>query len=344
MIAVHHLVIDGVSWRILMEDFQTAHRQVSEGRPVQLPLKSNSFRQWALALRDYAQGAAAQGEWPFWRELADERFAPLPVDFPGGTNIEGQAHSVTAVLDEEETQNLLHETAAALRVEINDLLLTALASALSRWTGSPRLLIDLEGHGREELIEGIDLSRTVGWFTSLYPVALEIGQAAQTSERLRLVKEQLRRIPNRGIGFGILKYLSDDPDIRKSLHALPPAEVSFNYLGQFDRERAADSPSEDAVETGGPERGPENQRTHLLDINGSVSGGRLQFEWTFSDRLHRPETIARLAESFVAALRDLIVAGRSGEGKTFVADDFSEFGWEQGDVQSILDAIGKTEN
>src|SRR5207247_7744318 len=169
------------------------------------------------------------GEREYWRAIVAAEPSRLPVDQAGGEerNTVGTVRTVSVVLGEDETRSLLQEVPAAYRTQIGDVLLTAVLEAFAEWTGREELLIDLEGHGREDLFTGVDLSRTVGWFTTIYPVRLQRG-AGGPGEALKAVKEQLRRVPNRGIGYGLLRYVRDE-EMDSS------AGGSFNYLGPFDQ-------------------------------------------------------------------------------------------------------------
>jgi non-ribosomal peptide synthase protein (TIGR01720 family) len=345
LIAIHHLAVDGVSWRILVEDFQTVYEQLRRGEAVKLPMKTTSFQQWARLLNDYAQTNEAESELEYWMAIGGDGVAPLPplpVDTPGGANTEDLTRVVQAALSEEETRSLLHEAQASYRAEINDLLLTALAVALTRWTKSPAVLVDLEGHGREVILEGpntVDLSRTVGWFTSLYPARLEARADEPPHQTLQKIKERLRSIPKRGVGYGALRYLSHRPDARERLAATPKAEVVFNYLGQMDQGLPEAGTFAPARESEGPERCSSAPRTHIIEINGQIAGGALQLEWSYSERLHRRETIEALARDFTAALRELISSGQSGQAGGVLEADLAEFGWGEDEMQSILNAL-----
>jgi non-ribosomal peptide synthase protein (TIGR01720 family) len=341
LMVVHHLAIDGVSWRILLEDFQTAYEQLRRGETVQLPPKTTSFQRWARRLSTHAQSEAVQAELPHWLSIAESKTLAVPVDFPEGANTEASAQSVAVSLSVEETEALLKEVPAAYRVEINDALLTALAQAMSRWTGAPTTPIELEGHGREDLWEDIDVSRTVGWFTTIYPVALQLTRSAGPGEALMAVKEQLRQIPNRGLGYGLLRYLSQDAEIVRQLRALPHPEVSFNYLGQFDQALDASSPFRLAEEAIGPDRSPKELRSHLLDINGSIIQGRLRLEWTYSENLHRRATIQRVSQDFAQALRALIAHCRSGEAGGVTPSDFKLADLSQRELDKVLAKINR---
>ena len=341
LITAHHLAIDGVSWRILLQDFQAIYEQLGRNETVQLPPKTTSFQYWARRLAEYAQSEAVRQELGHWLSLGQRPTIPLPVDFFGSDNLEASAQSVTVSLSAEETQALLQEVPAAYRTEINDVLLTALAQAFAQWTGSQSLLVDLEGHGREDLFEEVDLSRTVGWFTALFPVRLDLEDTAGPGEALMAVKEQLRQVPNRGIGYGLLRYLCQDEEVVRQVRGLPQPQVSFNYLGQFGQASDEHTPFGPAAESAGPDRSPLGMRTHLLEIDGGIAGGQLQLEWTYSENLHHRATIERLAQDFVEALRTLIAHCRSSEAGGYTPSDFAEFGWSERDLGDIVAEIGE---
>lgn len=170
LLIIHHLAVDGVSWRILLSDLQTAYQQLERGEAIHLPPKTTSFKQWAERLRQYAHSAALQQDLEYWIAEPRLQIAPLPVDFPRGSNTMAQARTVSVSLSVEETQALLQEVPAVYQTQINDVLLTALVKAFEHWTGQRSLLIELEGHGREEIFNDVNLSRAVGWFTALFPV------------------------------------------------------------------------------------------------------------------------------------------------------------------------------
>ena len=174
-------------------------------------------------------------------------------------------------MSEGETQALLQEVAAAYLTQVKDVLLAALTHAFATLTGQQSLLVNLEGHGREEIFPNVDLSRTVGWFTTLFPVLLNLGSANSPGDALKAIKEQLRHIPNRGIGYGVLRYLSRDRAIAESLAAMPQAEICFNYLRQFDQALPQSSWFSLAPEPSDSTRSPLASRRHLLDINGYVT-------------------------------------------------------------------------
>ncbi|AHH97300.1 non-ribosomal peptide synthetase [Kutzneria albida] len=285
-IAVHHLVVDGVSWRILLEDLETTYRQ----QP--LSAKTTSFREWANRLVEHAQAGGFEDELPHWQAISGA--TKIPVDAEG-TNTMGSTSSLTVRLDSAETHALLHQVPGVYRTQVNDVLLSALGLALAEWTGQSRVLVDLEGHGREDLFDGVDLSRTVGWFTSVFPVALDVA-AADWGSRLKSVKEQLRGVPRRGIGYGALRYLTG------AAPAIQP-QVSFNYLGQFEWDSALFRPLAEGL---GGSAAPGQLRPHLLDVVGKVERKQLELTWHYSTAVHAEATVRQLADRVVRALSEII--------------------------------------
>jgi amino acid adenylation domain-containing protein/non-ribosomal peptide synthase protein (TIGR01720 family) len=321
LFVIHHLAVDGVSWRILLEDFQTAYTQLSQGQAITLPAKTSSYKQWALKLVDYAKSAALESELNYWLTASEQKISNLPVDFAGGLNTVASSAKVTIALNESETQALLHELPSAYRSQINEVLLTALAQTLANWTGENSVLFDLEGHGREPLFTDVDLSRTVGWFTSVFPVHLNWDEIDDLIALLKAVKEQLRRIPQQGIGYGLLRYLGRK-EIAQQLAELPAAQISFNYLGQFDQmfdNSPMLTPSDESI---GVVQSPQAIRAYLLEIDCLVHNNQLQINWTYSTALHNQRTVENLAQEFVEALRSLINRCQSPDSSSYTPSDF----------------------
>jgi amino acid adenylation domain-containing protein/non-ribosomal peptide synthase protein (TIGR01720 family) len=301
LVVAHHLVIDGVSWRILLADLEQAYRRLAAGaEPEPLP-RTTPFTTWAQLLDEYARGADLSDEAKYWARLADVNVQPLPVDEPAGANVEGSARTVGVELSVAETRALLQAVPRAYHTQIVEVLLTALAEACAEWTGARTLLVELEGHGREELFAGVDLARTVGWFTTAFPIALDLRAATAPGAALKSVKEQLRAVPRGGIGYGLLRYSATPADPRA-----PAPEISFNYLGQLDQMLGDAALFALASESSGPVRDPRAARSHLLEVNAVVLGGRLRLDWTYSEHVHARATVERLTDAFMRALRALI--------------------------------------
>ncbi|HEY0735645.1 MAG TPA: amino acid adenylation domain-containing protein [Herpetosiphonaceae bacterium] len=336
LLIVHHLVVDGVSWRILLEDLYSAYQQLEWNQDVTLPGKTTPFHVWSHRLAEYAQLPDLATQVDYWTAQERLQAAKLPVDRVVGENTYESARTLEVALERDETEALLHEASSAYRTQINDLLLAALTLALARWTGQRQLLINLEGHGREEVMANIDLSRTVGWFTTLFPVLLTPGPALEAAATIKTIKEQLRAIPQRGIGYGVLRYLTDELVLRERLQAMPQPEISFNYFGQLDQTLAEVPLFGSADEPIGPVVSPRSRRQHLLDINASVREGQLRIEWTYSQHHHSRETIAALAESLLAALRELIAHCRSAEAGGYTPSDFPLAGLTQQQIDRLF--------
>ncbi|HIQ21351.1 MAG TPA: amino acid adenylation domain-containing protein, partial [Planctomycetes bacterium] len=321
LVVIHHLVVDAVSWRILLEDLQQALAALAAGEPVVLPPKTTSVRCWAEKLTQYAKSDEVAEELDFWLAGQHEDRPPLPRDFQG-ENLCGTSDTVRWRLGAAETRLLLGDAPQAYRTQISDLLLTALAMAITRWTGGDRLHVDLEGHGREPLFEEVDLSRTVGWFTTLFPLRLVLPPDGGMGGLIKGIKEQLRRVPRNGIGYGLLRWLRGHSEIEERLARGPQAEISFNYLGQFDQLADAGALISASDEPVGPTESPRARRRYVLDVIARVQDGRLQVDWVYSQALHRRETIERLAGWFGDALRGLVEHCLSPDAGGFTPSDF----------------------
>ncbi|SDI12815.1 non-ribosomal peptide synthase domain TIGR01720/amino acid adenylation domain-containing protein [Actinokineospora alba] len=294
-LAAHHLVVDGLSWRVLAEDLRTAHARARLGLDVRLPGRTTSFRDWARRLATHTAEGGFDHERAHWAHTVQvDGRVPCATD---GSNTVATQREVTVSLTEDETRALVRTVPDAYRTRVDEVLLTALASTLGKWTGRDRLLVDVEGHGREDLFAGVDVSRTVGWFTTVYPVALPVRP--DWGNALKAVKETVRSVPRRGIGYGALRHLAGAQDLACA------ADVSFNYLGRFDGPTGLDLDAH-----------PDAARAHVLDVVGRIEGDRLAFTWYFSENLHRADTIATLADTMLAALRDLTGHCANAHGRT----------------------------
>jgi len=344
LLIVHHLAMDGVSWRILLEDLHGTYMQLAAGRAVSLPPKTTSFAYWAEQLLAYAQSETLRQEAERWLALLQPPVGCLPVDRPHGHNTNADARNVMITLDADATRALLHDVPPVYRTRINDVLLAALALAYAEWAGAPALLIDLEGHGRADLFDTVDLSRTVGWFTTLFPVRLELPSDHAPGPVLKAIKEQLRAVPHDGIGYGLLRYLSRDAAISARLAALPAAEISFNYLGQIDQALAPDGLFGGAPEASGPTQDPRARHSHLIDVSGVVASGQLHVTWTYSAERHDPATITRLAQAYLAALHALIAHCRAPEAGGFTPSDFPLAALDQATLDRLSSAGSRVED
>ncbi|MGK4008334.1 non-ribosomal peptide synthase/polyketide synthase [Sorangium sp. So ce1036] len=342
LLVAHHLVVDGVSWRILHEDLERACEALLAGKTPELAAKTTSFRQWSERLHAFVAGGGLSEELGYWRAQCARGVAPLPLDREAALGTVGDSRTVNIELPEEETRALLHDVGAAYRTEINDVLLSALAAALSAFCKTDTVCVDLEGHGREAVVEDVDVSRTVGWFTAMFPVWLTVPGDDDPAALLKGVKEQLRSVPNRGVGYGWLRIAHPDEAVRASLSIDSP--VVFNYLGQLDMAAQGRGVLGPAAEPTGRDTSPRMALWHTLAMNGGVWQGRLRFEWTYSPAVHDAATVERLAARFVASLRRLIAHCASGEAFGYTPSDFPLARLEQGALDGLLGALRDVES
>ncbi|MCO7245650.1 non-ribosomal peptide synthetase [Halomonas sp. Mc5H-6] len=333
LLVAHHLVVDGVSWRVILDDLQTAYTQLSAAKALDLPPATTSLDEWARALADYATSEALAEQRPYWESLVNEPEPSLPAQNSQGRNTVADTSSLAGSLSTEATTQLLGPVHKAYRTQVDDLLLTALSGALCQWAERDSVLIELEGHGREDLFDGIDLSRSVGWFTSLYPVRLTPGNA-EPATSLKAIKEQLRQVPDKGLGYGVLRYLKEEPALVGGAYP----QITFNYLGQFDRSLQGDAAWKLAKENAGQPRAPQSERRTWIEVVAWVQEGQLQFGWHYSREIHSEAAIHALQASFQAQLEALIEHCDSGvRGAT--PSDFPLAGLSQAQLDDLrLDA------
>ena len=309
-LAVHHLAVDGVSWRILLEDLDHAYH----GRD--LSPRTTSFQEWAARLA----GHSFDGDLAHWQAVEG---AQIPLDADGANTV-ASTRTVTTRLDARLTRALLQDVPGVYRTQVNDVLLAALGGALRRWSGAGRVLVDLEGHGREDLFDDVDLSRTVGWFTSMFPVALDAADS-DIATSLKSVKEQLRAIPARGLSYGVLRHLAGTaPEVTPRL--------SFNYLGRFEVEGELYRGLERELELS---QHPGDVRAHAVDVVARVTGGRLEITWFYSEQLHEEATIRAVADDLVHGLAGIVAhcTGPGAGGRT--PSDFPLAGLDQAAVDRL---------
>lgn len=345
LLVVHHLVVDVISWRILLEDLQTAYQQLASGKAVELRAKSSSYQQWAAQLKTYASSAALQDEVAYWTDERRQRVAPIRMD-QKGNNQERTTRYVINKLSAPLTEALLREVPRAYNTQISEVLLTALSGAYHEWSGERLLLVDVEGHGREALFDDVDLTRTVGWFTSIYPLLLELPNGSDYGERLKSIKEQVRRVKNGGVGYGVLRYLSADQAVRRQLAEQPKSQISFNYLGRY--EQAVSEVKEAGLFQAAPERTGANRastgkRQYPLQLNSSVVNGSLQMSWEYSNDMHREETVTQLATAYLSELEQLILHCQRANAGGFAPSDVAEFKWTDSDLEDLTAAIKKAQ-
>ncbi|MFF0221630.1 amino acid adenylation domain-containing protein [Streptomyces sp. NPDC004629] len=337
-LAAHHLVVDGVSWHILLADLEKAYRQVRDGGSAELGPRTTSLGEWAARLAAHTADGGPSGQLAYWqrvhRSIGEAGRLPLDTAEPGANTV-ATAGTVSVRHGARSTDALLRHVPRAYRTRVNDVLLAALGRALADWTGSATVPVTLEGHGRDGLSADVDLSRTVGWFTSVYPVALALPAERDWGTVLKSVKEQLRAVPDHGLGHGLLRYLDHGP---AALPAGPEPQVSFNYLGRQGVPGDGTGLLRGTHPVDGAERAPGQERGHLIEINGEVRDGRLEFRWEYSSTAHHRATVERIAEAFVDALEAIVEhCARPGVGG-FTPSDFPLAALDQAAVDQITAA------
>ncbi|MGD2085545.1 MAG: amino acid adenylation domain-containing protein [Candidatus Aminicenantes bacterium] len=321
LIVIHHLVMDGVSWRILFEDIEHLYQRYKNGQSLDLPLKTDSFKLWSERLSEYANNKTFLKEKAYWTQFASLQIPGIKKDFPGITNEVKDSQSISFSLNEEETRQLLTGVNKAFGTEINDILITALGLGLREAFGHEKTVIALEGHGREEILENMDINRTIGWFTSVYPVLLDVSYRDDLARQIKEIKESLNRVPNKGFGFGILKYLTAEAN-KKDIDIKLKPRISFNYLGQFDADVQQKS-FKMASEPVGNLHSPRAQRDYELDVTGITANKRLIMSITYNQNQFKAETVQQLMDHFKSALLQLVTFCSAREEQEVTPSDFT---------------------
>ena len=342
LIIIHHLAVDGVSWLILLEDLQTLYQQLKLGKAMQLPLKTTSFKRWSEGLVESVNSNNFTSELDYWLKQSSPH-SVLPLDYHPDENTEVSVHSLSVSLSKAETRSLLQDVPNAYHTQINEVLLTALMLSFAQRIGQSSLLIDLESHGREEeVVPNGNLVRTVGWFTWIFPINLTLKPNSDLGKALKSIKEQLRRVPRRGIGYGMLRYLSEDRELVQQLQALPQSEILFNYLGDMEKLLPASSMFQFAQGLT-LSRSPQNRRRYLLEVNVAIVMGQLRIDWRYTQPCHRQETVQAWADEFMAVLRSLIDHCLSREAGGYTSTDFPLAGLNEQKLSKLAALLNKAD-
>ncbi|TQV85971.1 non-ribosomal peptide synthetase/type I polyketide synthase [Aliikangiella coralliicola] len=319
-ITINHLVIDGVSWRIVLDDLQRAIQDLRQQRTVVLQNKTVAFSEYCQRIQSYVKSNDCQQDLAYWQSVAAKFSPPLPRDFTNATAYESSLQFAQAKLDAATTKLLLENANSTYRTEINELLLSALSITLHRWTGNHQFKISLEGHGRDPFTGGMDLSHTIGWFTSVYPVYLSCedykkqtqkgktesdGEAHVLKRLIQNTKENVRQVPQGGFSYSPLRYLHEDKKVRDSLGY--DNLIEFNYLGQTDNMNIEDVTLGLSIvnESMGQTRAPENRRTNELEIDVIIVNQQLAIKIAYAGSSYRSQTIDDLAENFIRDLKTI---------------------------------------
>ncbi|WP_149096475.1 non-ribosomal peptide synthetase, partial [Paenibacillus terrae] len=336
LLAVHHAVVDGVSWRILMEDFALGYEQAGKSEEIRFPAKTDAYRTWSEQLAAYAQSPEMAKERAYWQAVEQIAVPAVPKDLEADVTTQQDSESLFVRLTPEETELLLKRVHRAYNTEMNDILVTALGIAVRKWTGHERVRINLEGHGRESIGTDIDITRTVGWFTTKFPVVLEPETDRDLAYQIKQVKESLRRIPNKGLGYGVCRYLSKSED--GFVWGAEP-EINFNYLGQFDDDVNQDEIGISSYSSGSP-ASDRQARSFVLDINGMVLDGALSLDLSYSRKQYRKETMEAFAQQFEKSLRELITHCAGKENTELTPSDVQFKGLTIAELEQIAQRSG----
>ncbi|MEC2066182.1 non-ribosomal peptide synthetase [Bacillus inaquosorum] len=340
-LTIHHLVVDAVSWRILFEDFSTAYKQAVSGETIKLPQKTDSYLTYSQSIADYSKSRQIQREAAYWDERENRHIQPIPKDNEAAPNTFKDTEVIDFNLSRHHTELLLTAANKAYSTEMNDILLTALGLALQQWTGYDQFKISMEGHGRESYLEDIDISRTVGWFTSIYPVWLDMSHSDHKNKDERLghlikqTKDMLHRIPHKGAGYGVLKYTNKKWGSEKG-----SPDISFNYLGQFDQDIQSKAFEVSDIKPGN-EISPNWERPHALDISGAVSSGCLNMHMIYNRLQFEKKTIQTFAGHFKQTLENIIEHCTGKENREWSASDFTDEDLTLDELSEIMGAVNK---
>lgn len=341
-IAIHPLLIDTISWQILLEDLQTAYQQLSQSKAISLPDKTTSFSQWAQRIQNYAEKQEMIREQEYWLAKSQKPFYQLPMDYLDREDTIATFDSVSISLDKVQTQALLNNVNKAYNTQINDILLTALVQAFTNWTGKSQLWVDIEDNSREKIFKNlsdISLKRTIGLFTTCFPVHLDITEASDEGSALVAVKDYLRSIPNRGAGYDLLRYISSIQEIQSKLKSFPQPQVSFKYLGNFDLILSHSSLFNLVQQPSKPNQNPSPNRFYLLEINAVIVQEQLTLNWLYNPEANRREIIQTLASNYIAALQNIIAHCQSLKGRKFTPSDFPRANLSKQNLDKLLAKI-----
>lgn len=338
---VHHIAVDGVSWRILIEDFQSIYTQLLNKSDVIIPAKTTSFKDWSKNLNTYLNSENIKDELEYWLNISKEINNHLPVDYNNSINDERSSKNIEIELSVEETEHLTKDVHSKYNTKINDILLTALVRSYSVWTGKRSLTINMENHGRDLPIDGVDVSRTVGWFTSIYPCHLDLRKTVDPGDTIKNIKEQLRLIPNNGNTYGLMRFLLNDIDKVSRLKIFDDIGVTFNYLGQIDNLSKGESVFSIATENKGNERDENNLRESLIDITGIISGGKMRLSFNFSKNIFNEISITEWANLYIKELKNLISHCLSVTEKSFTSSDFNLSNLNDKKLEKVLNKVKK---
>lgn len=323
LVVIHHLVMDGVSWRILLQDFELAYKQLTQKQEIALASKTDSYKEWANQMYGYAKSSEIKEQFTYWSNIEKQNIIPMEKDIKlSSTRKLIDYETIRIVLDEPYTDKLLRETNSAYNTEINDILLTALVKAIKNWTKNGQVLINLEGHGREDIADNLDITRTIGWFTSKYPVLFQLEDGYGLSNDIKTVKETLRHVPQKGIGYSILRYITLPMWNNEECFCLEPV-ICFNYLGQFDNDITSDIFTTSKISSG-DNSNKENMNTYAVSVGGMIVNNQLIIKFTYNTKEFYKETMETLSRSYIKILQEVIEHCSDKEEQEYTPSDFDD--------------------
>ncbi|WP_179867010.1 non-ribosomal peptide synthetase [Bacillus pseudomycoides] len=326
VLTAHHLIIDGVSWRIIVEDLENLYyNHLVKEKSFSLGNKTDSFKQWAELL--HSIGASFENEIPYWLNTLGCNF-DYPVDFNKQEDLHKYNDSITFCLSIEKTRELLTTANETFTTSIQDLLVTALCRAIFDQTSKRDIVLEMESHGRQDLESNINVIRTIGWFTSLYPVLLNLGENNDISSQIKSIKEQLRAVPNNGIGYGFLTY------VRNVLPETDRKLIRFNYLGQFESTERNLFQMESRYS--GSDIGKDNVNTYLIEIIGFVLNGRLHLQLTFNSNRFKRDAVEKFMLIYSKEIDMVLEKCLLHEKREFTPSDFELTGISQADLDKLF--------
>ncbi len=340
LIVAHHLVIDGVSWRIIVEDIQKIYSQIQNGIEPKLPLKTTSYSYWASSLIKNSNSKLFTDDIKFWqnqKELLDS--IDTNNDVENCTNLEKTASIISRQFPSEKTEKIIKDVTKNLNTEVKEILISSLIRAYSRISGKRVIPLTMEGHGREDIFDDVDISRTIGWFTSLFPIVFDLGESISPSESLKNIKQTLRSIPQNGLSYSILKYLNNNINNGDLPHL---SEICFNYLGVFSNRKQLNNHIFVASENKGSERNDLNQRPFQIDISCSIVDGELKINWIYNSNKFSDNYMNELSNNFMDELEKIIDSSLT-DSQIYIASDFVEGDEDlaENDLDSILSELGE---
>lgn len=335
LIISHHLIIDGVSWRILLQDLWQTYEQLESAQKVTLAPRTHNASHWVSALEQHLPQFL--NELPFWEEQIQPRATFLPQDMPHGENRMANNETQSASLTQEHTLRLIKNLAQQTNIKSDELIFAALCQALFQWSQQPALSFIMEGHGRTHTELDIDLSHTLGWFTTLYPLTVIQPENGNNDTLIKQVKSRLRSVPNQGLGYGVLRWLAKEKHLKETEHAPP---IRFNYLGQSDNLFNDNPLFAPARESTGKARSPEGLRDVLFDINALISEGCLRIHWSYSGAQYHATTINSLLQECINNLESLLnhCLNTQHDGH-LVPEDFPDMDISGDELDDLLDNI-----